>query len=948
MFDKGVPVRERLQRVEPWGIGPRFGKAAFPNAGKMKVLDGQCAAREEGWWHYEVCHGRNVTQFRTKPVENCVGCHPERTNVHSLGIFDGIVPAVAADGDGDKEPEHEFVAGDGCGADQMARYTKVVYKCVAGVWALDDRIESIHEYEMCKYRIVVLTSKACNESLHHSVQSPHSPVGTTRLHSGTWQRGGLVLRRLSAVTDTNSALNAGVESESGSVGADSQGSEEAASVSRAEGLSKGEVGGGSVMVEKVATTVALIEDALVVRKRLGIKARHCFNLGQSCSMSMWLWLQDPRSAKLVGIHDQQAEQSVVVVKGPPHTVAPHVLYGFSQAPGHLFCGLHTVSDNQMVGSFTSQPVPTETWVHFALVFHHSTAQGPQRRFECVVNGRVMASVVAPDSLRPLTKDDRSVLIVGGSHQYHPAAPGIAAKVHMHHRQALDIASILRLMRAWPESDRPRPRPSSVGAATSGAVVAGVAGVGADGSGAGAGGEGEGEAALVGAQGSGDAESAVVVVGKEQEAGASDLAAAAQERARRVVIARPGERGNAGSSALWTQVDFSLSLSLSLSVRVHVIVVCACPDMFSLRKGIKMYPRRHSHPRPAMCPRQVDEVLAGNEQALMVLGYKHLHGIHGVARSCPVAAAYYKGAAENAVKDMESPDAVHAEFVRLSHEIEKGNAFEGHKGEEDDVFRFQEAMAEQGNTQAQAWMGHRYYWGVGGVERDRARALQYLQRAANAGNVEAQYNLGVMYAYGHGVEKDRNASLALFRKAADGGYTAAFNGLALSLTDGSPDNNLTEAFHYFNRSAAAGNADGLYNSALLLRDGRGIAKDEATALDYLRRAVGADHQAARIQLGTMLIEGRGAAPDCPGGVGLLKDAAERGRWGILLRDGLEAYMHGDVRAAIRSYTAAAELGIEVVLSGIRLCCVCACACMVCLRESVVAVASVRVRLAPARF
>ena len=198
LFDKGVPVRERLQRVEPWGIGPRFGKAAFPTAGKMKVLDGQCAAREEGWWHYEVCHGRNVTQFRTKPVENCVGCHPERTNVHSLGIFDGIVPAVAADGDGDKEPEHQFVAGDGCGADQMARYTKVVYKCVAGVWALDDRIESIHEYEMCKYRIVVLTSKACNESLHHSVQGPHSPVGTTRLHSGTWQRGGVWCSGLAA------------------------------------------------------------------------------------------------------------------------------------------------------------------------------------------------------------------------------------------------------------------------------------------------------------------------------------------------------------------------------------------------------------------------------------------------------------------------------------------------------------------------------------------------------------------------------------------------------------------------------------------------------------------------------------------------------------------------------------------------------------------------------
>ena len=54
----------------------------------------------------------------------------------------------------------------------------------------------------------------------------------------------------------------------------------------------------------------------------------------------------------------------------------------------------------------------------------------------------------------------------------------------------------------------------------------------------------------------------------------------------------------------------------------------------------------------------------------------------------------KGAADNAVKDMESKDAIQAEFVRLSHEIEKGNAFEGHKGENDDVFRYQETMAEQ--------------------------------------------------------------------------------------------------------------------------------------------------------------------------------------------------------------------------------------------------------------
>jgi len=81
-------------------------------------------------------------------------------------------------------------------------------------------------------------------------------------------------------------------------------------------------------------------------------------------------------------------------------------------------------------------------------------------------------------------------------------------------------------------------------------------------------------------------------------------------------------------------------------------------------------------------------------------------------------------------------------VRLSHETERGNAFEGHRGEEDEIVKYNQQAAESGNTQAQAWLGHRYYWGVGGLQRDRERAFQLLDRAAAAGNNEAQYNLGV--------------------------------------------------------------------------------------------------------------------------------------------------------------------------------------------------------------
>jgi tetrahydromethanopterin S-methyltransferase subunit H len=69
--------------------------------------------------------------------------------------------------------------------------------------------------------------------------------------------------------------------------------DEATSVSIAEGLVAGEVGGGAVMVGGLPATVTVIGGGmgLAMRNRIGIKARHCFNFGQSCTVSMWLWLQ---------------------------------------------------------------------------------------------------------------------------------------------------------------------------------------------------------------------------------------------------------------------------------------------------------------------------------------------------------------------------------------------------------------------------------------------------------------------------------------------------------------------------------------------------------------------------------------------------------------------------------------------------------------------------------
>lgn len=55
-------------------------------------------------------------------------------------------------------------------------------------------------------------------------------------------------------------------------------------------------------------------------------------------------------------------------------------------------------------------------------------------------------------------------------------------------------------------------------------------------------------------------------------------------------------------------------------------------------------------------------------------------------------------------------------------------------------------------------------------------IAQLQREAQEGDPDAQYNLGYMYENGLGVPKDENKALELYQKAADKGHSAAQNNL----------------------------------------------------------------------------------------------------------------------------------------------------------------------------
>ncbi len=74
------------------------------------------------------------------------------------------------------------------------------------------------------------------------------------------------------------------------------------------------------------------------------------------------------------------------------------------------------------------------------------------------------------------------------------------------------------------------------------------------------------------------------------------------------------------------------------------------------------------------------------------------------------------------------------------------------------------LAEQGNANAQFFLGLMYGNGLG-VPQDYAKAQQWWRKAAGQGDATAQFNLGFMYSNGRGVPQDYAQAHMWFNLAA---------------------------------------------------------------------------------------------------------------------------------------------------------------------------------------
>jgi TPR repeat protein len=173
---------------------------------------------------------------------------------------------------------------------------------------------------------------------------------------------------------------------------------------------------------------------------------------------------------------------------------------------------------------------------------------------------------------------------------------------------------------------------------------------------------------------------------------------------------------------------------------------------------------------------------------------------------------------------------------------KAESFCGNSSQQDqDIleYRFKDLLqkAEEGDTKAQGEVGVRYYEGNAIPGRDFAKAVYWIQKAADKGDPVAQQNLGIMYLNGFGVPHDSARALTWYRKAANQDFAVAQSNLGfiyLNGTGGTPKD-VAEAANWLEKAAKLGLPLPQEAVAELYEEGRGVPQDDAKAEDWYLKA-----------------------------------------------------------------------------------------------------------------
>ena len=169
-----------------------------------------------------------------------------------------------------------------------------------------------------------------------------------------------------------------------------------------------------------------------------------------------------------------------------------------------------------------------------------------------------------------------------------------------------------------------------------------------------------------------------------------------------------------------------------------------------------------------------------------------------------------------------------------------------------------AAADSGQAEAQFDLGVLYAQGLG-VRRDLEEAAKWYRKAANQGNAEAEFALGQMYLRGWGVPRDEADAMRWFQMAnsvdSDGPPTdwAPLAGYGV-------EKDSKQAAHWYRLAADKGHAEAQFSLAQLYASGDGVKKDEEQAARWVSASATQGYTPAMAELGQRYAEGHGVVKD----------------------------------------------------------------------------------------
>jgi TPR repeat protein len=149
-----------------------------------------------------------------------------------------------------------------------------------------------------------------------------------------------------------------------------------------------------------------------------------------------------------------------------------------------------------------------------------------------------------------------------------------------------------------------------------------------------------------------------------------------------------------------------------------------------------------------------------------------------------------------------------------------------------------------------------------INPDQLVAFTRLKKAADKGNVEAQYELGRIYGNGDGVPQDHQAAIVWLEKAAEQNHAKAQESLGSLYANGvGVKQDFSTARSWYMKAARNGLGSAQYLMATMFRFGLFESEvDMDQAIDWYHKAAHQNVAAAQLALGKLAMRGKHVRQD----------------------------------------------------------------------------------------